>query len=79
MGFPAAGGADFFSAPATMVINDNTTTSIEVDFSDSVLLPRTGFADIFSQIELPNQAGAIDYNSRLFGWGERSELRTGET
>jgi hypothetical protein len=57
-----------------MVINDNTMTSLELDFSDSILLSGTSFADLFSQIELPNQAGAIDYNSPLFWWGERAEM-----
>jgi hypothetical protein len=74
LGFTAAGGTDFFSVPATMVINDNTTTSIEVDFSDSILLSGTSFTELFGQIELPNQAGVIDYNSRLFWWGERAEM-----
>ena len=74
LAFTGAGGADFFHIPATMLINDNTTTSLEVDFDDTTLLSGASIADEFGQIELPNQLGAIDYNDRLFWWGERAKM-----
>lgn len=72
--FTAEGGASFYHVPATMVINDNTTTSLEVDFSDTILLSGVGMDYLFGQIELPNQIGVLDYVSRLFWWGERSKM-----
>jgi hypothetical protein len=72
--FTAEGGASFYHVPATMVINDNTTTSLEVDFSDTILLSGVSMDYLFGQIELPNQVGAVDYAERIFWWGERSKM-----
>jgi hypothetical protein len=72
--FTPAGGASFFHVPATMVISDNTTTSLEVDFSDTILLSGVNMEYLFAQIELPNQLGVVDYAERLFWWGERSKM-----
>jgi len=72
--FTAAGGASFYHVPATMVINDNTTTSLEVDFSDTILLSGVSMDYLFGQIELPNQVGVVDYAERIFWWGERSKM-----
>jgi hypothetical protein len=74
--FTAAGGASFYHVPATMLINDNTTTSLEVDFSDTILLSGVSMEYLFGQIELPNQVGVVDYAERLFWWGERSKMPT---
>jgi hypothetical protein len=74
LAFTAAGGASFFHVPSTMVLNDNTTTSLEVDFSDTILLSGVSVDYLFGQIELPNQLGVIDYAERLFWWGERSKM-----
>ncbi|MGH9776073.1 MAG: hypothetical protein ACRD50_14130 [Candidatus Acidiferrales bacterium] len=72
--FTAAGGANFYHVPATMILNDNTTTSLEVDFSDTVLLSGVSMDYLFALIELPNQLGVIDYAERLFWWGERTKM-----
>jgi hypothetical protein len=78
--FTGAGGASFFYvASATlfsgnMVINDNTTTSLVVDFSDAILLAGTNVDNLFRLIELGDSAGVIDYSQRLFWWGERNKL-----
>ena len=74
LAFTGAGGTDFYNVPATMTIADNTTTSLEVDFDDTILLAGTSVANLFGQIELPNQLGVIDYNDRLFWWGERAKM-----
>src|SRR5690348_266544 len=74
MAFTASGGASFYHVPATMVINDNTTTSLSVDFTDVILLSGTSMDDLFSQIELPEQLGVTDYAERLFWWGERAQM-----
>jgi hypothetical protein len=74
LAFTAAGGATFYHVPATMVINDNVTTSLEVDFTDSTLLAGVSMQYLFALIELPNQLGVIDYVQRLFWWGERAKM-----
>jgi len=74
LAFTAAGGASFFHVPATMLINDNTTTSLVVDFTDAILLSGVSVDYLFGQIELPNQLGVVDYAERLFWWGEQSKM-----
>ncbi len=79
--FTGAGGASFFYVGAgstlfsgSMILNDNTTTSLAVDFSDSVLLAGTNVDNLFRLVELGDCAGVIDYSQRLFWWGERNKL-----
>ncbi|MGA8408068.1 MAG: hypothetical protein WB680_12885 [Candidatus Acidiferrales bacterium] len=74
LAFTASGGATFYQVPATMTINDNTTTSLEVDFTDTILLSGVSMDYLFSQIELPNQLGVAAYAERLFWWGERAKM-----
>jgi hypothetical protein len=57
-----------------MVIADNTTTSLSVDFSDAILLAGTNVDDLFKLIELGDCAGVLDYAQRLFWWGERNKM-----
>src|SRR5579864_5496809 len=73
--FTGAGGASFFYTGSgstlfsgNMVIADNTTTSITVDFSDAILLAGTNVDDLFKLIELSDCAGVLDYAQRLFWW-----------
>ncbi|MGH9682174.1 MAG: hypothetical protein ACRD4S_00970 [Candidatus Acidiferrales bacterium] len=72
--FTAEGGASFFHVPATMAINDNTTTSLEVDFTDTILLAGENMDSLFAQVELPSQIGVVDYVERLFWWGESAKM-----
>jgi hypothetical protein len=72
--FTGSGGATFYHVPATMVINDNSTTSLTLDFTDTILLSGVSMDYLFSQIELPEQLGVIDYAERLFWWGERAQM-----
>ncbi len=72
--FTGSGGADFFQVPATMTINDNTTTAVTLDFDDTILLSGVSMDYLFAQIELPDQLGVIDYSERLFWWGERAKM-----
>jgi hypothetical protein len=74
LAFTASGGANFYHVPATMVINDNSTTSLTVDFTDTILLSGADMDYLFSQIELPEQLAVIDYAERLFWWGERAQM-----
>jgi hypothetical protein len=79
--FTGAGGASFFyTASGTtlfsgnMVIGDNTTTSVVVDFSDAILLAGTNVDNLFKLIEIGDCAGVLDYAQRLFWWGERNKM-----
>jgi len=79
--FTGAGGASFFYTGAgttlftgNMVIADNITTSLAVDFSDAILLAGTNVDNLFKLIELSDCAGVIDYAERLFWWGERNKM-----
>ncbi len=79
--FTGAGGASFFYTGSggtlfsgNMIIGDNTTTSVIVDFSDAILLAGTNVDDLFKLIELGDCAGVLDYAQRLFWWGERNKI-----
>ncbi len=79
--FTGAGGASFFytSSGSTlfsgnMVIADNTTTSVTVDFSDAVLLAGTNVDNLFRLVELGDCTGVTEYSERLFWWGERNKM-----
>ena len=74
LAFTASGGASFYHVPASMVINDNTSTSLTVDFSDTILLSGTSVDYLFAQVELPAQLGAVAYAERIFWWGERANM-----
>ncbi len=80
LAFTGANGASFFyvgsNVPQStaMRIADNTTTSWTVDFSDAALLAGTNVDGLFSQVVLSACAGAIDYSSRVFWWGERNRV-----
>ncbi|GAC1626557.1 MAG: hypothetical protein PVS2B2_10290 [Candidatus Acidiferrum sp.] len=66
------GGASLFSG--SMVLADNITTSLVVDFSDAILLAGTNVDNLSRLIELSECAGVIDYAQRLFWWGERARM-----
>jgi hypothetical protein len=79
--FTGAGGASFYYVGAggqlfsgNMVIADNTTTSVVVDFSDAILLAGTNVDNLSRLVELGDCAGVIDYSGRLFWWGERNKM-----
>ncbi len=79
--FTGAGGASFFYTgngatlfSGNMVIADNTTTSLAVDFSDAILLAGTNIDNLFRLVELGDCAGVAEYSERLFWWGERNKM-----
>jgi hypothetical protein len=79
---PAKTG-NFFSLPngsqqifgATMLVADNTSTAIVVDFSDTVLSAGFSANYLFSQIELGESAFTVGYNARGVWLGERNKLQ----
>src|SRR5215475_11627171 len=79
--FTGAGGASFFYVGSgaslfsgNMILGDNTTTTLIVDFSDAILLAGTNVDDLFRLIELAPCAGVLGYAERLFWWGERNKM-----
>ena len=59
---------------ASMVINDNTTTSIILDFMDSTLENAVSATNLFNLLELGEVSCVAAYNERLFSCGERNKL-----
>jgi hypothetical protein len=59
---------------SNFVIQDNTTTSVTVDFTDVGLAAGINADSLFRLEELGECSGVIDYGSRLFWWGERNKL-----
>ncbi len=79
--FTGAGGASFFYVgngatlfSGNMILGDNVTTTLTVDFSDAILLAATNVDDLFRLIELAPNAGVLGYAERLFWWGERNKM-----
>jgi hypothetical protein len=79
--FTGAGGASFFYVGAgtalfggNMVLGDNTTTTLTLDFSDAILLAGTNVDALFRLVELAPCAGVLDYAQRLFWWGGRNKM-----
>ena len=70
--FYVGGGASLFSG--NMILNDNVTTSLVVDFSDAILLAGTDVSNMFRLVELGDCSGVMDYSERLFWWGERNKM-----
>ena len=79
--FTLVGQADFFYskgitgiATSNFVIQDNTTTTATVDFTDIGLAAQVSADNLFRLLELGECSGTIDYSSRLFWWGERNKV-----
>ena len=99
--FTAASGSDYFALgaaqiPATAgqapiitlgtIVQDNTTTSLIMDFTDVALLdgiPVSGanavgsdYGDLTSTIVLAPCLGVIEYETYLIWWGELNNIKT---
>lgn len=62
--------------PTCSIINDNTTTSAIFDFTDAALLSNvfSNVDNLFDDLTLGEVAGFLQYESRIFAWGERNKL-----
>lgn len=58
-----------------MLIPDNTTTSLTVNFSDSDLLAGFNAQYLFTLRELGECAGCFPYAGRMFYWGELNTMQ----
>jgi hypothetical protein len=59
---------------ASMVINDNTTTSYILDFQDAVLENAESATNLFNLLELGECSCFAAYNERVFACGERNKV-----
>lgn len=76
-GFYHLGPMGLTGGMSSMIIPDNTTTKIVLNFSDQVLLATEESDDaLFDQVELPPVSGITQYSSRLAAWGEQSNLQS---
>lgn len=69
------GSTEFMNASAvtSMMINDNTTTALNIDFNDIILSAGFQANYLFTQRDLGECAFAAGYNSRLVWLGERNK------
>jgi hypothetical protein len=88
----AANGGNFYDIPIPVTVldngvnvvntstylNDNTSTSINLSFSDGVLLAATAVDvegnNLFATLELGSVLGLIEYTSRVFAIGEQNKV-----
>ncbi len=77
--FTAEGGADFYHVPATMIFNDNTTTSVEVDFSDTILLSGVSMDYLFRRSNCRIRSGWWTTPNGFSGGASAPRWTTGAT
>lgn len=90
LAFTGSNGAYFFYIPVpaqingqvvstATQINDNTTTSVVLDFSDNTLFASLGVSipgnKLSNQIVLDGALGFGFYGSRLIAWGQRNRVQ----
>jgi hypothetical protein len=67
-------GANYFYDPDTMVLDDNTTTTLTIDIADASLVALNNVNDRLRLEPLPECAGLLAYNDRLVAWGLRKQI-----
>lgn len=78
---PPATTGDFYAIRGTglagnlMQINDNVTTNVVLDFSDTELDTAFSCDYLFNLVELGCCAGSFPYSSRMFWWGELNMMQ----
>lgn len=78
---PPATTADFYALRGTEVlagnlfqINDNTTTAMVLDFTDSQLTSGFSADYLYDLVELGEVAAFVPYAGRMFAWGELNSV-----
>lgn len=69
-----AGGTNYFYDPGTMVIDDNTATTLSINVADAALVALNNVNDRLRLEPLPECAGLLTYNDRLVAWGMRKQI-----
>lgn len=95
LGLTGAGGDNFFTILANvttpsqsggspsitqaLVIPDNTTSQVTIDFADNTLFAATAIDipgnNLFAQLVLGPCLGVFSYASRMFWWGEYNKIQ----
>lgn len=65
-------GTQQLATPTAMLINDNVTTTLTVDFTDTILIAGFQANFLFTQRVLGESSFTAGYNSRLVWLGERN-------
>lgn len=73
--FTISGGEEFYHVSNRMTLEDNTTTSLVVDFTDTDLLAGLLVDKQLRSIVLPPQAYVTAYANRLVWLGERTRVQ----
>ena len=63
-----AAGESYYHLPTKMVVDDNTSTTLTVDFTDVGLLEGENVDYLFRLLALPPQVGVARYYNRLIWW-----------
>ena len=86
LAFTGGNGGNFFWVPSLVaggalatIINDNTSTTALIDFSDNTLFAANGIDipgnNLFAQVTLAPCLGIDAYASRVFVWGEFNKVQ----
>ncbi len=70
--FTVAGGANYYILKKNYVA-DNTTTVVQLDFSDTELAAGESGDYLFDSYRLPDAAAVSSYNERTLVWGARNQ------
>lgn len=70
-----ADGASYFYDPDTMVIGDNTSTTLTIDIADASLVALVNVDRNFRLESLSEVAGFVAYRDRMVSWGGRSRIQ----
>src|ERR1019366_482691 len=72
--YPLTGYYCIETATSAMVVGDDTTTSVSIDFSDTTLVNGTPLTQYVDNSPLPPCKGFAVYNQRTVAWGVRNAL-----
>ena len=72
LAFTSAGGESYYHIPSKMALDDNTTTSLTVDFSDEELLTSELADYLFRLRQVSKPLGVFATVNRLLWWSPRA-------
>ena len=84
---PSCSDDYYFIEGSAMVVNNNTSTTATIDFTDATLIAGTPVSissdptsDMLANVAIPPQSGVVSYRQRLFWFGGRKSFqRNGDT
>ncbi len=69
-----ADGANYFYDPDTMVLDNNTATTLTIDVADASLVALNNVNDRLRLEPLADPVGLLAYNDRMVAWGLRKRI-----